>query len=104
MAKGRKTYLNGGAKEVVFEDGNSLMNCYIDLKHAQDEGFIKQTKSGKDIIVFTIERRRETSEWGDTHSFFRKDQEVAPAKQMASKPKTYSAKPKTESEDDDLPF
>lgn len=105
--KRTKVYLNGGVKERVFEDGNSIFNVWLKLDHAKENGFIRQTKNGEDIIVFDIEKRKEESDWGDTHSMFRRIQEDKPrASQSYAKPKAYAA-PKAkqeESGEDELPF
>lgn len=110
-----KQYLSGNAKEVVFQDGNSLMNVYIDLDDAKEKGLIFKTKSGKNGLAFTIARKSTVGEYGDTHYLYHKP--TGGSAGTASKPvaaKTITAtapqsggtstipqKPKTT---DDLPF
>ena len=98
-----KTYLNGSAKEVVFNDGGSLINVWIDLDDAKEKGLIKKTKTGKNGIAMTIAKRSEEGKYGDTHYMYYKEMDGGGSK----KPVAKKATPKTVSNDeptDDLPF
>lgn len=103
-----KKYLKGNGKEVVFEDGSSIVNVWIDLDDAKEQGLITKTKSGKNGISFTVAKRSKPSEYGDTHYLYNKAYDPngktkysTPAtKQPAVKPPTGTSY----SSENDLPF
>lgn len=102
-----KKYLNGNGKEVIFSDGNSLINVYIDLDDAKEKGLIFKTKQGRNGLAFTLARKSEPGEYGDTHYLYHKDKgsASAPVKKVTktvTKPDTGQAKETSPS--DDLPF
>lgn len=98
-----KKYLSGNGKEVVFQDGGSVINVYIDLDDAREKGLIFKNKNKKDAIAFTIAKKREVGEYGDTHYLYHNERgsskpapvKAAPVREAPSKP----SKPS-----DDLPF
>lgn len=99
-----KIYLNGGGKEIKFSNGGSIIDCYIDLDDAKEKGLLKKTKSGKNIVVFTLAERREESEWGDTHYFFHKPYEPTTGGGKAKPAKAKKSKLEDDEDTDDLPF
>lgn len=103
MANSEKKYVNGGGKEITFNDGGSLINVYVDLTNASEQGAIRESKSGKKFLSFTLAKRREESEYGDTHYLYIKELGGG----GAAKTKTAGAKPKVsldEDKGDNLPF
>lgn len=65
MAKKEKRYVRGSAKEVVFADGSSLINCDLNLA---DLNSLNVSASG--YVKITIARRRETDQYQNTHSVY----------------------------------
>lgn len=100
-----KQYLSGNGKEVVFSDGNSLINVYIDLDDAKEKGLIFKTKNGKNAIAFTMAKKSTVGEYGDTHYLYHKPSgggSTTAARTVVAKPAAKAA-PKDEPSDD-LPF
>lgn len=100
-----KTYINGGAKGITFDNGGTIINCYIDLDDAKEKGLITKTQSGKNIIAFTLAERREPSQFGDTHYMYNKPYDKDKGGSAKTKvAKTKSAPSKDDSGEDELPF
>lgn len=96
--KREKIYVNGGGKEIEFSNGGSLINVYVDVDDAKEKGLIVTSKSGKRYLSFTLAKRREENDYGDTHYIFtqkKDDQPKASAKSIPAKSKKA---------EDDLPF
>ena len=113
--KAQKVYLNGGGKEIVFRDGGTLINGYIDVDDAKAKGAIRKSKKGTNFLSFTIAKRKEEGEFGDTHYLYFTDFEgntkkgggTSSGKPSASKPASTRKRMIDEDEDDDgdnLPF
>lgn len=99
-----KKYLSGSGKEVVFSDGNSVINVYIDLDDAKEKGLIFKTAKGKNGLAFTMAKKSEVGEYGDTHYLYHK--EKGSSSGVAKKPeikKPQATQPKQQ-DTDDLPF
>lgn len=98
--KKEKIYVNGGGKEIEFSNGGSLINVYVDVDDAKEKGLIVTSKSGKRYLSFTLAKRREENDYGDTHYIFTQKKDGAPSATVKSVP----AKSSKKKEEDDLPF
>ena len=102
-----KIYLGGGGKEVTFQDGGSLINIYIDVDDAEKNGFVKKSKKGVKYLSFTLAKRREPTEFGDTHYVYGTNFDKDGGSKSRSKPAKASGSRKRSFDDDgdnDLPF
>ena len=89
-----KTYINGGIKEIEFNDGGSLMNARFDVKQ------LSQYMDEKGYVKIKIKKRREVGQYGDTHYA-----ELDTWKPTNSAGEPGKPKPSPQqSESDDLPF
>jgi hypothetical protein len=104
MAKAKK-YVDGSAKEYVFKDGSSVINIWINLDTIKEKGLISKTKTGKNGLSFTLARRSEEGEYGDTHYMYVQEREGG---SVSVKPAAIKqvVKPvvKEDTGEDDLPF
>lgn len=103
MAK-NKQYLKGSVKEIVFQDGGSLMNVWLDLDDLKEKGLTKTTKSGRTGVAFTISRRREEGEYGDTHYMYVQEMDSSGGAKKASVRKANPSSGGQEKSTDELPF
>lgn len=108
MAK-NKQYLKGSAREIVFNDGGSLINVWIDLDDLSEKNLVKTTKSGRKGVAFTISKRREEGEYGDTHYMYVQEREEGGSSgaKTTSVKKASVARPSSPSRgntSDELPF
>lgn len=103
-----KKYLSGNGKEVVFEDGGSVINVYIDLDDAKEKGLIFKTKNNKNGLAFTLARKSEVGEYGDTHYMYHKERSgktSSPVKKASvGKAVVNGNDQKASKPSDDLPF
>lgn len=101
-----KKYLSGSGKEITFDDGNSIINIYIDLDDAKEKGLIFKTPKGKNGLAFTLAKKSEVGEYGDTHYMYHKDRAASSsgAKKAVVKTAAPTAKAPSQSSSDDLPF
>jgi len=81
MANKTKKYVKGSAKEVVFDDGSSLINADLNLA---DLNSLNVSASG--YVKITIARRREVDSYGNTHSVYENTFKSDGAKKGAGAP------------------
>lgn len=97
-----KKYVRGSAKEVTFDGSSSIINLDLNVEDLQS---LPVSASG--YIKITVAKRRETDQYGNTHSVyentFKADKSKAKkSEDGALKPMPKAARPVEES--DDLPF
>lgn len=100
--KASKKYIRGSAKEVTFDGSSSIINLDLNVEDLQT---LPVSPSG--YIKITVAKRRETDQYGNTHSVyentFKADKSKAKSKEGAElKPMPKTARPAEDS--DDLPF
>lgn len=85
MSKTTKNYIGGGAREVKFGDGGSLIN--VDLK-LEDLNNLPVSERG--YIRLVVAPRKDTDQFGNTHSIYENtfvpDKSKAPATATKSAP------------------
>jgi hypothetical protein len=100
-----KNYLKGSAQAKVFDDGGSVINISI-LESDFDSIPRKKSKSGVVYRVFSVSSRRETDQYGNSHSVYIQDQEDKgyTTKKPSTPVSNTKAKVVATQEEDDLPF
>lgn len=95
------------AKSHRFSDGNEIIRLGFHAASLID--FIKANTNGAGYINLVVSPRRETDQYGNTHSVYldtwkpkQQGGQPAPAKREPSKPASDEPPPTTE--DDDVPF
>lgn len=98
MAKGYdKNYIKGSAKEIAFDNGGRLLNMSL-LK----EDLVNLPANDKGYVQITAAEKRETDQYGNTHSVY--EDTYVPKEKKQGKPSPRKAAPQIEDDEDDLPF
>lgn len=84
--KKKKNYISGGARRVEFGDGSSIINLDLKLSDIND-----LPVSEKGYIRLTVSERKETDQFGNTHSVYEND--FVPDKSKSKAEEKPTAKP-----------
>ena len=104
-------FVKGNAKKITFNNGGSILNVSLNVKHLQkildwyNNERSKRDMDKTDYIPLSVKEKRETDEYGNTHYVIYDPWFPDSSKKSSSKVNVGNAKPEVKEEStDDLPF